>query len=156
VSAPDHLSGDQFGPAVTGYKLFDQNPRTGNLHPLFVDKKNPVPLGEWLPAHDHTALAQKAGLQPRPGWHAATKPSAPHLMSRAGDMRPGRVWAEVEMPASQSRHYERPESQGGDWLLGGQMRVNRILEPHEHEGFQQHARQIKAAQAAKRAARGRQ
>lgn len=137
----------------TGYKLFSQHPQTGALHPLFVDKKNPVPVGEMLPARDNSALASKANLQERPGWHAAPTPYAPHLMDREGNMRPGRVWAQVSMPKHDSELYDRPESQGGAWLLGGHMRVDRVLEPHEYEEHQARSRQTKADQAARRAAK---
>ena len=137
-----------------GYKLFNQKPN-GALHPLFVDKQNPVPVGEMMPAHDNSHLANKAGLQERPGWHAAPTPYAPHLMDREGNMRPGRVWAQVSMPKHDSELYERPESQGGAWMLGGHMRVDRVLEPHEYEQHQQRSRDTKAAQAQARAARKR-
>lgn len=150
MSAPDHLRDEQFGPTVKAYKLFRQNPKTGNLHPLFVDRNTPVPMHEWIPAQDLSDQARRAGLKPRPGWHAGTQPSAPHLMSNEGEMLHGRVWAEVSMPEHQSYEYPRPESQGGAWRLGQAIRVDRILQPHEYEQQQDYARQLKASRKAGR------
>lgn len=94
-----------------GYKLFRVR-KDGTLGPLFINKRLRVPVGEWLPAEDHPT----AGYKHRPGWHATLAPVAPHLR-QGGD----RAWFEVELTGA--REYERPESQGGKWVLGTAMRV---------------------------------
>ena len=35
-----------------GYKLFEMDP-AGGLHPLFIDKKNVYPIGEWIKAGNY-------------------------------------------------------------------------------------------------------
>lgn len=95
---------------VTGYKLFRLR-KDGSLGPLFINARQRVPVGEWLPAEAH----RTNGFAYRPGWHAALQPVAPHLSER------GRVWRKVEL--RNPRYYNRPESQGGTWVLADAMRV---------------------------------
>ena len=95
---------------MLAYKLLRVR-RDGTLGPLFINKRQIIPLGEWLPAEDHPTK----GYAHRPGWHVAPAPLAPHLSER------GRVWMKVEV-----REYEelvRPASQGGMWYLAKWMRV---------------------------------
>lgn len=143
----------------TGYKLFRRDKNAGTLHPLFLDHSEAVPTGSFLPAKDMSAQASgavpgaKMKVKPRPGWHASEHPYAPHLMDANGNMPKDRVWAQVSMPAHDSVEYKRPEAQGGKWMLGGRMRVDRVLDPAEHEDFQQKSRDVKADQARRRAAK---
>lgn len=82
---------------------------------MFINRKLVVPVGVWLPAEDH----KTKGYAHRVGWHATLKPIAPHLTTK------GRVWAEVDI--TEPKMYNRPESQGGTWVLGQAMRVNKLL-----------------------------
>ena len=135
---------------IKAYKLFRTlKNRPGEIFPLFIGKTKPTPVGEWIPA-EH--LPTK-GYAERPGWHAGELPLAPHLMKKDGTMQEGRVWAEIEMPADvdwqelanktttkdirdrvpEGGHYRFKTSkmQGGAWLIGGAIRVNRILSTEE-------------------------
>ena len=102
---------------VSGYKLLKQR-KDGSLGPLFINARQRIPLGKWLRAESHPTK----GYAYRPGWHATTRPVAPHLGTK------GRVWCRVTLRGV--RKYERPESQGGTWLLARHMRVDAILRRH--------------------------
>lgn len=96
--------------SIRGFKLFRLR-ADGSLGPLFINATLRVPEGRWLAAEAH----RTPGFAYRPGWHATTKPHAPHL-SKAG-----RVWCEVELQGVQ--RYSLPESQGGSWLLARKLKV---------------------------------
>lgn len=83
----------------------------GSLGPLFINKKQRIPIGEWLPAEDHPTT----GYAHRPGWHCAQSPSAPHLSEK------GRVWCRVLIKDYYT--FKRPKHQGGEWLIAGWMQV---------------------------------
>ncbi len=104
---------------IKGYKLFRVR-KDGTLGPLFINRKQVVPLGEWLQSADHPTT----GFAHRQGWHCTFLPYAPHLrmILKSGEVR---VWCEIEM--RNTRIYQRPESQGGKWVLVDQIKVNRIL-----------------------------
>ncbi len=55
------------------------------------------------------------GFAERKGWHCTLEKNAPHLSER------GRVWVEVEVDDCEL--YDRPESQGGTWVLAQKMKV---------------------------------
>jgi len=93
---------------MIGYKLFRRR-RDGSLGPLFINRKQRVPVGEWLEAEAH----RTKGYAFRPGWHACMTPYAPHLR-QGGD----RVWARVELEGCE--FHDRPAAQGGTWILAGQ------------------------------------
>lgn len=98
------------GKTLRAYKLLRLR-KDLTLGPLFINRRQVIPFNEWLQAGCYPTK----GYAVRPGWHAALKPYAPHLTNK------GRVWAAVEV-----RDYEileRPESQGGLWVLAQQMRV---------------------------------
>lgn len=95
---------------MTAYKLMRKR-ANGTLGPLFINTKQVVPIGEWLPAEDHPTN----GFAHRPGWHVAPTPNAPHLSTK------GRVWMEVEVKRAVA--IKRPEYQGGVWYLAKWMRV---------------------------------
>lgn len=99
---------------MIAYKLFKQR-KNGTLGPLFINRRQIVPVGEWLQAEDHPTK----GYAHRPGWHATLKPEAPHLSERE------RVWCKVEVDGIQ--FFERPVSQGGKWVLAQRLRVLEIL-----------------------------
>lgn len=97
---------------MKAYKLLRLR-KDGTLGPLFINRRQVIPLGEWLTAEDHPT----PGYAHRPGWHAAAQPVAPHLSKR------GRVWAEVELEDAQQ--LKRPASQGSTWYLAKRMKVLR-------------------------------
>jgi hypothetical protein len=100
---------------VIAYKLLRVR-NDGTLGPLFINRDQVIPINQWLQAEDH----KTKGYAHRPGWHAALRPHAPHLRARPanGEVR---KWYMVEMAGTQL--YDRPESQGGTWVLGSAMRV---------------------------------
>lgn len=95
---------------VTAYKLFKIR-KNGTLGPLFINRRQVIPIGEWLIAETHPTK----GYALRPGWHTAPEPKTQHLSEK------GRVWKKVEI-----RDYykcPRPKNQGGYWLIANKMRV---------------------------------
>ena len=83
----------------------------GTLGPLFINRRQVIPIGRWLPAEAH----RTAGYAFRPGWHVCPEPVAPHLSKR------GRIWARVEVRGVQE--VRRPASQGGVWWIAQSMKV---------------------------------
>lgn len=102
-------------PTRTGYKLFRRR-KDGSLGPLFINARQRIAVGDWLPAEDHPTK----GYAHRPGWHILPRPEAPHLRT-GGD----RVWARVEF--KDFTVHQRPSAQGGSWFLAEQMRVMEVL-----------------------------
>lgn len=104
---------------MKAYKLLRKR-RDGSLGPLFINRSQVIPYGEWLAAEDHPTK----GFKQRPGWHCAPNPVAPHLKTelRSGEHR---VWCEVAI--KQFTEYPRPANQGGKWLLAERMRIIREL-----------------------------
>jgi len=99
---------------IKAYKLFRTDPKKpGQLFPLFVDAKTPVPIGKWVAAKagdpgkaEGRVKSTLGDLAYRPGWHAGDLPIATHIGGKsdpslkAPDYRPdNQVWAEVEHPA---------------------------------------------------------
>ncbi len=101
--------------SIEAFKLLRQR-KDGTLGPLFINARQRIPLGEWLLAEDHPTK----GFAHRPGWHCTTTPEAPHLSMK------GRVWCRVQLGGTVTEH-QRPESQGGMWLLAGYLFVTEIL-----------------------------
>lgn len=95
---------------IRAYKLLRVR-KDGSLGPLFINARQRIPLDVWLPALD----VPTKGYAHRPGWHACSRPRAPHLSLR------GRRWFEVELKGA--KRIERPASQGGVWYLARAMRV---------------------------------
>ncbi len=101
---------------VIGYKLFKIR-KNGTLGPLFINARQVVPMCEWLDAEDHPTT----GYAHRPGWHATLKQEAPHLRQTGN-----RVWCRVALQGV--RLYDRPESQGGRWVLASRLMVLEVLD----------------------------
>jgi hypothetical protein len=98
---------------MKAWKLFHKR-KNGTLGPLFINRKQVIPIGAWLPAEDHPTK----GYLPRRGWHATTKRSAPHLSKK------NRVWKRVILVLKTENYkYTRPKSQGGTWYLADYMLV---------------------------------
>lgn len=95
---------------VVAYKLFKVR-KNGTIGPLFINPRQVVELGVWLPAGDYPTN----GYAHRPGWHASHRPNAPHLSTK------GRRWYKVLL--RDVVEYERPESQGGKWFVAKDMKV---------------------------------
>ncbi len=87
----------------------------GSLSPLFINKKSRIPIGIWLEAKEYPTK----GFVSRKGWHCTLKPEAPHLSTK------GRIWVEVEVEDVEL--YNRPESQGGTWVLAQKMKIIKEL-----------------------------
>jgi len=105
------------GETIKAYKLIRQ--MKDGLSPLFINKKSRIPMGEWLEAECHPTK----GFAVREGWHCLLKPEAPHLSTK-GNFK-NRIWVEVEV--KDFEYYDRPESQGGKWVLAQHMKIIKIL-----------------------------
>ena len=95
---------------VEAYKLLRLR-KDGTLGPLFINRRQVIPIGQWLPAEVHPTK----GYALRPGWHAALRPEAPHLITR------GRVWMRVLV--AEEKELPRPASQGGMWLIANWIKI---------------------------------
>lgn len=102
----------------------------GNCYPLFIAKNKPFVFGSWMKCEFHPTKGfaerniddnEKTG-----GWHCCYQPIAPHLADKlaSGEKR---VWIECEAKG-RTRKYNRPESQGGAWLLAEYIKPLRMLE----------------------------
>jgi hypothetical protein len=99
-----------------GYKLLHQR-KDGSLGSLFINRKQRLEPGIEYLAEDFPTK----GYKHRPGWHVLCHPYAPHLKQD-----PPKVWAKVSY-----RDYvvhQRPENQGGKWILAKFMSIEEILE----------------------------
>lgn len=83
--------------------------KDGSLSPLFINKKLRIPTNVWLDAEPH----KTSGFAYRVGWHCTLKPYAPHLSEK------NRVWVMVDIEGCE--YYNRPESQGGTWVLANKI-----------------------------------
>jgi hypothetical protein len=99
---------------VKAYKLV-RLLKDGSLSPLFINRRSRLSVGTWMDAEAH----RTKGFAFRKGWHCTLTPNAPHLSSR------GRVWVEVEVDDVEL--YNRPESQGGTWVLAQRMRIVKVF-----------------------------
>lgn len=95
---------------MLAYKLLRER-KNGTLGPLFINRRQVIPVGGWLLAEPH----RTKGFAFRPGWHCCKFPEAPHLSKK------GRVWYLVEIDDYQV--VERPASQGGTWFLARKMKL---------------------------------
>lgn len=105
---------------MKGYKLF-RKMKDGSLAPLFINKRQRLEKGVWYEAECHPTN----GFAVRQGWHLCTKPVAPHLVlnPKHGNRR---VWVEVEF--EDYTMYDRPECQGGAWVLANRMKIVKELD----------------------------
>ena len=92
------------------WKLFSLK-KNGELGPLFINKRQRIPIGEWMIAESH----RTKGYSFRPGWHCCQYPKAPHLSLK------NRIWKEVLI--EEYGTLERPEYQGGTWYLANRLYV---------------------------------
>ena len=89
---------------MKAYKLLRKK-KDGKLYPLFINKTIPTPIGEWMQAEYYPTK----GFAIRKGWHCCFEMNAPHLKMQLSD------W----------ESYNRPESQGGAWILAQRMKIIR-------------------------------
>lgn len=108
---------------MKAYKLV-RKAKDGSLHPLFIDKSRPYIIGEQREAEFHPTK----GFAPRFGFHCCFIPLAPHLKTELANGE-RRVWIECEVEDFTS--YDRPESQGGAWILANRLMVTRELTMEE-------------------------
>lgn len=99
---------------MKAYKLI-RKMKDGSLSPLFINKKSRIPVGVWMDAE----LNPTKGFAVRKGWHCTLTPEAPHLSKK------NRVWIEVEV--YDFEYFNRPESQGGTWVLAQRMKIIKEL-----------------------------
>ena len=99
---------------MIAYKLMTIR-KNKTLGPLFINKKQVIPINRWLKAECHPTR----GFALRPGWHTTSKPIAPHLHNR------GRLWVQVEI--KNFKEFQRPKTQGGLWFIAQKMRVLKII-----------------------------
>ena len=99
---------------MIAYKLL-RDRKDGSIGPLFINRKQRIPIGKWLKAEDHPTK----NYAHRPGWHCTSKPEAPHLSMK------GRTWYQVEI--EDFVEHIRPKNQGGLWFLANRMKVVKSL-----------------------------
>ena len=105
---------------MKAYKLI-RKLKSGELSPLFINKRSRLPLNTWMAAEEHSTK----GFAVRKGWHCTLKPEAPHLEVGGNGIGKNRVWVEVEVEDYEM--YNRPESQGGTWVLAQKMKIKNEL-----------------------------
>ena len=106
----EDTNGKSTSDEIRAWKLFSLK-KNGELGPLFINRKQRIPIGEWVNAESH----RTKGYSFRPGWHCCKHPSAPHLSMK------GRAWKQVII--NEYSTIERPEYQGGTWYLANRMYI---------------------------------
>lgn len=104
---------------MKAYKLVRKS-KDNKLYPLFIDKKREYIIGEQRTAE----YIPTKGFAPRVGFHCCFTPYAPHLKTNLASGE-NRVWIECDIDDFNT--YDRPESQGGKWILAMKLRVVREL-----------------------------
>lgn len=99
---------------MIAYKLC-RKLKSGEITPLFINKKMKLPFNQWLEAECHPTKGYKI----RPFWHCTSTPVAPHLSEK------GRVWLKVEI--EDFEEFNRPEHQGGLWFLAKRIKLIDIV-----------------------------
>lgn len=110
---------------MIAYKLV-RKLRDGKLYPLFIGKTREYVIGE----HRIAETIPTKGFAERTGFHCCFIPFAPHLKTKlaSGEQR---VW--IECDVDDYTVYDRPESQGGTWILANKLTVKRELKDGEAE-----------------------
>lgn len=104
---------------MIAYKLVRKS-KDGKLYPLFIDKHRPYIVGEKRKAE----YIPTKGFAQRKGFHCCFKPYAPHLKTELSNGEQ-RVWVECEI--DNYKTYDRPERQGGKWILADELTVRREI-----------------------------
>lgn len=108
------------------YKLF--RIKNGKLYPLFINRNQEITFSKWLQSECHPTK----GFAVRQGWHCCFLPIAPHLKENLANGEK-RVW--VKCVVKDYETYNRPESQGGTWILADKIKVIKILSKAEVENI---------------------
>lgn len=108
---------------MTAYKLMRLG-KDGGVYPLFINRKERTRFNEILKAECYPTK----GFAVRQGWHCCFTPYAPHLKETLSSGEE-RVWVEVKVRNWKS--YDRPESQGGAWILAQEMVVIKIMDAND-------------------------
>lgn len=112
---------------MIAYKLL-RRLKDGKLYPLFINKKETTEFNKWLIAECYPTK----GFAVRKGFHCTFTPYAPHLSMKLASGEE-RVWVECEIEDWTT--YDRPESQGGKWILAQRMKLLRELINEEVENL---------------------
>jgi len=104
------MQGNAMSDVKTAYKLLRVR-RDGTLGPLFINRKQVIPIGEWIRAGNHPTK----GYAHRPGWHSAEKPIAPHLSTK------GRAWYRCSIDIYSVSF--RPKCQGNRWYISKWIKI---------------------------------
>lgn len=104
---------------MIAYKLV-RKLKDGKLYPLFINKKCAIEFGVWIQAECYPTK----GFATRQGWHCCFQPYAPHLKTELASGE-HRVWVECEVEDFEA--YDRPESQGGQWILSQKIKFMREM-----------------------------
>lgn len=121
---------------MKAYKLM-RRLHDGNVYPLFINKTVPIKFGEWQEAHCYPTK----GFAIRTGWHMTFLPYAPHLKEKLSNGEQ-RVWVECEIKDGYWTTYNRPESQGGRWILSMWMKPVRILSDKEVKQLNENRKEV--------------
>ncbi len=134
---------------LTAYKLFRVSAsHKGELFPLFVGAREPVPLGEWVsaklipPDHQGKITSKLGSLAYRPGWHSGDMPVATHIGLKGEGQRdtakpryrnPDYVWALVEVADDvdwQTEAYRRAKPRKGGGIIASTAHLTDCLPAH--------------------------
>lgn len=113
---------------MKAYKLV-RKLKDGKCYPLFIDKDSPFEWGVWKDAEFHPTK----GFAGRQGYHCCFNCIAPHLKEKLANGEQ-RVWIECEVEDYET--YDRPESQGGAWVLAQKFMAVREIPFNEVRGLQ--------------------
>jgi hypothetical protein len=108
---------------MKAYKLVRLG-KDGNCYPLFINKKQPFTFGKEMIAEYHPT----PGFAGRMGFHCCFFPYAPHLKE---ELKSGEKRAWIELEVSDYSTYDRPESQGGAWILANKVVPLRVIPMEE-------------------------
>lgn len=100
---------------MVAYKLVNQR-KDKSLGPLFINRRLRYKMNTWHEAENHPTK----GYASRPGFHCTLKPHAPHLKNK-----PNRVW--VKCLVEDYTTFNRPENQGGTWLIANKIKPIELL-----------------------------
>lgn len=109
---------------VIAYKLFHVRP-DGTLGPLYINRRQVVPTGEWVEAESHPTK----GFKVRPFWHCAGEPELGHIKIGARDSG-RRAWYRVEI--EDFEEFPRPKKQGRMWYLAKWLKVLEEVYPDDY------------------------
>lgn len=104
---------------MIAYKLVRQG-TDEKIYPLFINKKEPFIFNQWLDAECYPTK----GFAVRKGWHCCFEMNAPNLKKELANGQK-RVW--IKCDVEDFTTYNRPESQGGKWILANRMKVLKII-----------------------------